>query len=123
LPLAGGLAGGAAAAVVLSGAPGTTGWLGPGVVGLFSVLVVGRFFANLTTVHALVLLFAPLLAWLPELPGFHRLQLSLRGFVRVVLIAAAVMAVAGRAQQKSSGTTATSSAEDSLIQDYSNFKP
>jgi hypothetical protein len=122
LPLAGGLAGGAVAAVVLSGSFGTTGWLGPGVVGLFSVLVVGRFFANLTSAHALVLFCAPLLAWLPELPGFHRFQLSLRGLARVVLIATVAMAVASRAQ-KSSGITATSPSEESSIQDYMNFKP
>jgi hypothetical protein len=122
LPLAAGLAGAAAASVVLSGSFGATGWLGPGVVGLFSVLVVGRFFANLTTAHSLVLFSAPLLAWLPELPGVRQLRLSQRGFVRVVLIAAVAMAVTSRAQ-KPSGTTSTSPAEQSSIQDYMNFKP
>jgi hypothetical protein len=121
LPLAAGLAGAAAAAVVLSGPFGTAGWLGPGVVGLFSVLVVGCFFANLTTAHALVLFTAPLLAWLPELPGVCRLRLSLRGVARVVLIAAVALAVASRAQ-KSPGTAPTPSAEYS-IQDYMDFKP
>jgi hypothetical protein len=121
LPLAAGLAGAAAASVVLSGPFGTTGWLGPGVVGLFSVLIVGRFFANLTTAHALVLFSAPLLAWLPELPGLCRLRLSLRGLARVVLIAAAATAVASRAQ-KPSGTAPTSAAEYS-VQDYMDFKP
>jgi hypothetical protein len=91
-------------------------------VGLFSVLVVGRFFANLTTAHSLVLFSAPLLAWLLELPGIRRLQLSLRGLARVVLIAAVAMAVASQAQ-KPSGTTSTSPAEESSIQDYMNFKP
>ena len=38
------------------------------MVGLFSLLVIGHFFGELTTAHAILLLFAPLLGWLPELP-------------------------------------------------------
>jgi hypothetical protein len=90
---------------------------------LFGVLVAGRFFANLTTTHALVLLSAPLLAWLPELPGFRRLWTPLRGLAPAALVVAAAMAVAGRAYEKASATAATSPAATYSSQDYSNYKP
>ncbi len=123
LPLAASLAGAAAASVILSTVPGTTGWLGPGVVGLFSVLVAGHFFANLSTAHALVLFFAPLLGWLPEFPSIRRLCLPLRGLAGAALVVVATMAVAGRAYEKTSRETVTSPAAAYSSQDYSNFKP
>jgi hypothetical protein len=97
LPLAAGLAGGTVASLLLSGPLRADGWLGPGVVGLFGVLVVGRFFANLTTLHAILLFCAPLLGWLPELPYLCRMRPSVRGFLRVVLVAAPVAGVVLRA--------------------------
>ncbi|HEY7154267.1 MAG TPA: hypothetical protein VH575_09955 [Gemmataceae bacterium] len=110
LPLAASLIGAAAASLVLSAAPNSTGWLGPGIVGLFGVLAMGRFFADLTTAHAFALFSAPLLGWLPELPGFRWLRLSLRGLARVVLIAAAALAVAAQAHEKSSTPVSVSRA-------------
>jgi hypothetical protein len=120
-PLAACLIGAAAASFVLPASPISTGWLGLGVVGLFSVLVSGRFFADLSTVQALVLFCIPLLGWLPELPRFRRLRLSWRGLARTALIATAAMVVAGQALLKSSDTARTAPAEVESIQDYLDF--
>jgi hypothetical protein len=122
LPLASALIGAAAASLLLPASPICTGWLGLGVVGLFGVLVSGHFFANLNTVQALVLLCAPLLGWLPELPGVRRLRLSWRGLARTALIATAAVVVAGQAWVKSSATAPPSPAEADPIQDYMDFK-
>ncbi|MGY8770120.1 MAG: hypothetical protein ACKVH8_17020 [Pirellulales bacterium] len=42
--------------------------IGVGVIGLFSFLFIGRYFGELTTGTALVVLLAPLLCWTTELP-------------------------------------------------------
>jgi hypothetical protein len=123
LPLAAALAGAAAAALLLSEPPGTTGWLGLGVVGLFSTLVAGHFFAALTAANALLLFFAPLLSWLPELPYVRRLRLSLRALARAALVTALVTVVLMRAQTKAQEKTAPSPVKEPTIQDYMDFRP
>jgi hypothetical protein len=121
-PLVAGLIGAAAASLFLPASPNATGWLGLGVVGLFSVLVSARFFADLSTVQAVLLFSVPLLGWLPELPGIRRLRVSWRGFMRTALIAAAALVVAGQALLKSSADAPTTPAEVESIQDYLDFK-
>jgi hypothetical protein len=96
LPLATSLAGCTIASLLLPRPPHADGWLGPGIVLIFGVLVIGRFFSNLGTVHALVLFFAPLLGWLPELPYLCRLRPSLRGLLRVAVTAASAAVVVKR---------------------------
>jgi hypothetical protein len=76
------------------------GVLGFGVVGLFALVVVGRFFGTLTTANAAVLFFAPLLCWLPELPYVRNAWPWLRGLLRVAVVAVPVFAVLILAQQK-----------------------
>jgi hypothetical protein len=46
--------------------------LSVGVVGLFSLLFIGRYFGNLSTISALAILLAPLLSWVTEIPWFRR---------------------------------------------------
>jgi hypothetical protein len=96
LPLAASLAG-CTVASFLYHPPHSDGWLGLGIIGLFGVLVVGRFFSNLGTAHALVIFFAPLLGWLPELPYLCRMKPAVRGLGRVTLIAFPVTVAALRA--------------------------
>jgi hypothetical protein len=122
VPLVGALIGAAVASLLLPVSPVSTGWLGLGIVGLFSVIVSGRFFADLTTAHALMLFTAPLLGWLPEIPCVCRLRLAWRGLARTALIAAAGMMAAGQAWVKSSTATADSPAEVESMQDYLNYK-
>ena len=73
LPLAAALMGTMAATLVLTRSSRGTGPLGVPIVGLFSLLVIGRFFGELTSAHAILLFCAPLLGWLPELPYVRRL--------------------------------------------------
>src|SRR5262249_39612847 len=49
LPLTGALAGATVASFLLAGKPELQGLLGPGVVGLFALLIAGHFFSDLTT--------------------------------------------------------------------------
>jgi hypothetical protein len=102
LPLAGALVGTTVASLVVSG-PITRSVLGLGVVGLFSVLMMGRFFGELATSHAVVLFFAPLLCWLPELPLVRQLGPRIRGALRVLLVAVPVVVVVSQAQSDSLG--------------------
>jgi hypothetical protein len=97
LPLAASLAGCTTASLLLNQPPRSDGWLGPGIVGLFGVLVVGRFFSNLSTIHALILFFAPLLSWLPELPYLCRIRPAVRDLIRLTFIAIPVSVAALRA--------------------------
>jgi hypothetical protein len=86
LPLSAALLGGSAAAWVLAPSARSIAPIGVGIVGLFSLLVIGRFFGELRTDHALALFMAPLLAWLPELPRLRRLPPWARGLARVFLV-------------------------------------
>jgi hypothetical protein len=70
---------------------------GVGVIGLFTVLMIGRFFGDLPTYLALCLWLAPLLAWVPEGPGLRRLRPSLRGAMRLVLVAVPLVLVVVKA--------------------------
>jgi hypothetical protein len=121
LPLAAALLGATATALVLPRAPRATGPIGVAVVGLFSLLVIGRFFGELTSAHAILLFCAPLLGWLPELPYLRRLPPWARGLGRVILVGVMVSAVVVHAQRKfvedSNASSGLESKEPS-VQDY-----
>lgn len=76
-PLAGSIAGASVATLLLARSSRATGPIGIAVVGLFSVLVMGHFFGELTTPHAALLLFAPCLAGYPR---HHSCADSARGY-------------------------------------------
>ena len=59
LPLAAAIIGATAAMLVLTRTSRGTGPLGVPIIGLFSLLVIGRFFGELTSAHAIVLFCAP----------------------------------------------------------------
>jgi hypothetical protein len=123
LPLAAALVGTIAASLALSGPSDLRGVLGPGVVGLFALLVVGRFFGELTTGNAALLFLAPLLCWLPELPRLSRMGSLPRGLGRVVLTAVPVAIALLLAQQKFVADSAQSSpgSKEISVQDYLDF--
>jgi len=86
IPFAAALMGTAAASCVWIVPHGDSTAVGFGVVLLFALLVMGRFFADLGNVSAGLLLFAPLLAWLPEfLPG-KRFPPWMRAISRIALV-------------------------------------
>lgn len=72
---------------------------GVGVVGLFGLLFIGRFFGRLSTGSALAMLLAPLLCWATEAPLLRYRKPWIVGSLRLVLVAiplAVVLAVAKR---------------------------
>jgi hypothetical protein len=73
-----------------AGAPGI---LGIGVVGLFGLLFIGRFFGRLSTGSALAILLAPLLCWATEMPPLRDRKPWLVGSLRLVLVAIPLVAV------------------------------
>src|SRR5207245_3499316 len=90
LPLAGAMIGVSLAGLALARSPGGEGVIGVGIVGLFGLLVVGRFFATLTTLHAGLLFLAPTAYWLVAFPRFDRFRPRLRATIAVALTAAVV---------------------------------
>jgi hypothetical protein len=125
LPLAAALLGASVASLVLPGPSRGTGPIGVAVVGLFSLLVIGHFFGELTTAHAILLMCTPLLGWLPELPYLRRLPLWVRGLARVILVGALVSAVVVHAQRKfvedSRSPSGSTAPQEPSIQDYMDF--
>ena len=109
LPLAGALIGATLASFAAPAQPSASCFLGVGMIGLFAVLVIGRFFGALPTSSALCLGFAPLLAWISEVPGVRRLRASLRGAARLVFVAAPLVLIVINAQMRFTEASATGS--------------
>lgn len=79
-----------------SGAPArlsSAAIIGIGMIGLFGVLLIGRFFGRLSTGCALSLLLIPLLCWMTEVPFLRRRKPWLVGSLRLVLVAISLMIV------------------------------
>jgi hypothetical protein len=124
LPLGAALAGAFIASLLLSGRRTTGGAVSLGVVGLFSYLVVGYCFADLTVTNAALLFFAPLACWLPELPLIRRLPVWLRSAVGVLLTVVPVMIALHLAHEKFVADSAKPSSDtpsDISPEDYMNF--
>ena len=116
--------GGRVAVLVLPRSSRATGPIGVAIVALFSLLVIGRFFGQLTSAHAILLFCAPLLGWLPELPYLRRLPPWTRGLARVILVGALVSVVVVDAQRKfveDSKAPSGSEPNEPSIQDYMDF--
>jgi hypothetical protein len=126
LPLAAALLGATTATLTLPRSSRGTKPLGVAIVGLFSLLVIGRFFGELTNIHAILLFCAPLLGWLPEMPYLRRLPMWARDLARVILVGALVSAVLLQAQWKFDQNFRSPSETDPnepSFQDYSSSLP
>jgi len=101
----------------------TSGAVAIVILSLFSLLVVGRLFAGVTTQHAVVLFAAPLLTWIPELPWFHRVGPGGRAMLRVNLPAIPVLLTLWLAQQEftADSTGPGKDASGSSLNDYMNY--
>jgi hypothetical protein len=86
LPLAGALAGAWASGSIVHATRPAKVPLATALGGLFSLLVVGRFFARLTSVHAILLFYAPILCVAFELPFLRRLAPWSRTAVSMLLV-------------------------------------
>lgn len=123
-PIGGAIAGPALAALIPKSRADLRGVLGFGVVGLFALLVVGHFFGEMTTTNAALLFLAPLLGWLPELPGLRRIGPRTLAPARVLLTTLLIALVLFFAQQKfadNSARTAAPEAGEPTVDDYLNF--
>jgi len=67
--------------------------IGIGMVGLFGVLFIGRFYGRLSTASALAMLLAPLLCWATELPQLRNRRPWLVGSIRLALVAIPLVVV------------------------------
>jgi hypothetical protein len=123
LPLAAALTGIVIASLLIAEPLDLNGPLSIGVVGLFALLVIGRFFGELTTPHAALLGFAPLLAWLTELPGISRIGPRLRGVLRIVLTAVPVAIAVAQAQWAfvADSTSSPAGVLEPSLDDYMNY--
>jgi hypothetical protein len=87
LALAGAVSGAAVATLAFKWSARGTRPLGVAIVGFYSLVVIGRFFGELSTTHAILLFGSPLLGWLPELPLLRRLPRWGRELLRVLVVA------------------------------------
>lgn len=100
VPLSAALAAAAMASFLVAGLIEWRGTIGVGIVMLFSLLVLGRFFGSLTTLHAVLLFIAPLLAWTSELPVIKKLRTWQRGVTQLLVVAILLSVVVFRAERK-----------------------
>ena len=99
LPTAAALVGASLAARWLAPSRAPQGTIGIGLVGLFGLLFIGRFFGGLSTASALTVLLAPLLCWATEIPPLSRAKPWRLAAIRLALTAVpliVVLAVAKR---------------------------
>ena len=73
--------------------------VGIGVVGLFGLLFVGRFFGRLSTDYALAMLLSPLLCWVTEIPQLRHRKPWFVGSLRLVLVAIPLLVVLAAAKR------------------------
>jgi hypothetical protein len=122
LPLSAALVGAVIASSLLSFWDERGSSIGIAVIGLFSILVLGRFFGALSTQQALILFLAPLLCWVCELPPIGRLPAWASGMARIVLVCAPLVFVAVQAQRESAkGPEQPPGDNEPSLQDYLNF--
>ncbi len=67
--------------------------LGIGVVSLFGLLFIGRFFGRISTTFALTMLLAPLLCWVTELPWLRHRKPALVGSLRLAFVSIPLIVV------------------------------
>ncbi|HEV3004134.1 MAG TPA: hypothetical protein VGX78_06710 [Pirellulales bacterium] len=107
LPLAAALAGASATSLVIGGPQGDSAAIGPAVVGLFALIVVGRFFADLTTLHAVLLFTATLGCWVSALPYIRNLRPAMIGTCRLAAVAVPLAIVVIQAQSRFAANAAS----------------
>lgn len=100
LDLAASLAGATLASCIVPPQSPASGSLGMGVIGIFSVVLMGRFFGTLSTGLAACLVLAPLLAWTVELPRLRTVTPAWRGAGRLACVAVPLIVVLIVAERK-----------------------
>lgn len=99
-PLAAAILGASLALPRIAQRPDSPATVGMGVVSLFGVLFIGRYFGGLSTPPALAVLLAPLLCWTTEIPWLRRRKPWLVGALRLLLVAIPLLVVLALAKQE-----------------------
>ena len=118
LPLAAGLAAVAIASRLVASRTACPGTIGIGVVSLFGILILGRFFGELSTGRAVAIFLAPLLCWTTELPVFRNRKPWVVAAVRLALVALPLAAVLFLAQRDFAKNSAMPAGEDAESYEY-----
>lgn len=71
----------------------TAPYVGIGLVGIFTLLVIGHFFGSLPASLAVCLLLSPLMGWIAEIPSIRRMPKPALQATRVLLVAAPLILV------------------------------
>ena len=100
LGLASALGGATLAALMVRPYASQQGDLGVAVIGIYCVVLMGRFFGSLSTAMAACLLLAPLAAWIVELPRLRQLAPSWRTVARLACVGAGLLVVICVAQRQ-----------------------
>jgi hypothetical protein len=111
LGIAAALIGVLTASLAPNSASNLTSSLSLGVVGLFAVIVIGRFFGELTLANAACVMFAPLACWIPELPFFRKIGVGTRACLSVLLVMTPLLAAVVNAQHRFAVDSNRSSSE------------
>ena len=98
LPMAGAITGVTLASCAILQQPVENASLGVGILGIFTLCFIGRFFGSLPTGLALGLPLVPLLAWTAELPRIRKLPPAARAAIRMAAVLAALVAIVTWAQ-------------------------
>lgn len=93
LPLTPALIGTSLGAILSRKSFSLQGCVGIGVLGLFGLLFVGRWFGGLSTLQALTIFLAPVLCWLTEVPPLSRRPRWVRNLLRQSLVAIPLVVV------------------------------
>lgn len=72
--------------IPLSGNNALQGPLGIGVIALFSLLCIGRFFGQLTSLSAIIIFLSPLLCWISEIPRLRQTALWKATTIRLIAV-------------------------------------
>lgn len=118
LPMSSALMGASLVALAFPDAARSVAPIGIAVVGLGSLLVIGHFFGELRTDHAVLLMAAPWLAWIPEIPQLRRLPSWGRGMLRVVLVGLVVSGVLADAARRFASQSGPAAGVESSVDDY-----
>ncbi len=105
LPVAGAIAGATLASLASEpyaapSQPNRSDYLGFGLIGTFTVLVIGRFYGALPTSTMICLFVAPLMAWASELPPLKKLTPRARTAIRLAVVAVPLILIVMWAQMK-----------------------
>jgi hypothetical protein len=116
-PLSAATVGAVASLCLLTRHPNVCASIGICVVGLGSLLMIGRFFGGLSTEVALILILAPLLCWGTELPQLRCRPAWVVGSLRLLLVAIPLAALLLQAKRKFDHDTAPLMMQGSGAQD------